>query len=57
MNPMSTMPTYEAESFSRWLVKATMNYFENPEVKKRFNAWKKERERDADRKADKSSDI
>lgn len=54
MNPMSTLPTYEAESFSRWLVKATESYFENPDVKKRFNAWRKERELNARGKMDNS---
>jgi hypothetical protein len=55
MNPISTLPTYEADSFSRWLVKATMNYFENPDVKKRFKEWKKERESNADRKNEESA--
>lgn len=57
MSPISTLPTYEAESFSRWLVKATESYFENPDVKKRFNAWRKERERNADRKADEGTAV
>lgn len=57
MNLMSTLPTYEAESFSRWLVKATEAYFEKPDVKKRFNAWKKERDRDAHREIDKSTTV
>ena len=43
MNELSTLPTYEAKSFMLWVAKATEAYFENPDVKERFEKWKKER--------------
>ena len=43
MAAISTLPTYETNSFARWVVKATERYFENPAVKRRFEGWKKER--------------
>ena len=39
MADLSTMPTYEARSFARWVAKATEEYFKNPEVKARFEQW------------------
>ncbi|MBQ8637113.1 MAG: hypothetical protein IJ423_05500 [Clostridia bacterium] len=50
MNELSTLPTYEAKSFMLWVAKATEAYFENPDVKRRFEEWKKERELNAHRK-------
>jgi len=44
MADISTLPTYEANSFCRWVAKATLAYFENPDVQARFEKWKKERE-------------
>ena len=44
MSELSTMPTYEINSFALWVAKATEAYFENPDVKKRFEEWKKEKE-------------
>lgn len=44
MGGISTLPTFEKNNFSRWVVKATMAYFENPGVKERFEKWKKEKE-------------
>ena len=43
MNELSTLPPYEAKSFMLWIAKATEAYFENPDVKRRFEEWKKER--------------
>jgi len=43
MNELSTLPTYEAKSFMLWVAEATERYFENPDVEKRFEKWKKER--------------
>lgn len=40
---ISTLPTFEANSFCRWVANATLAYFENPEVQARFEQWKKER--------------
>lgn len=43
MAEISTLPTYEINSFSRWVAKATLTYFENPDVQARFEEWKKEK--------------
>lgn len=51
MNELSTLPTYEAKSFMLWVAEATERYFENPDVKRRFEEWKKERELNAHRKS------
>ena len=45
MAPISTLPTFEMNSFARWVAEATERYFENSDVKKRFEEWKKEKER------------
>ena len=42
MSDLSTLPAYEAKNFMRWVAEATERYFENPEVKRRFEEWKKE---------------
>jgi hypothetical protein len=47
MSPLSTLPAGDSIVFSRWLAKTAEKYFEDPKVKKRFEAWKKERERNA----------
>lgn len=44
MADLSTMPTYELNNFARWLAKATEAYFNDPDVKIRFEAWQKEQE-------------
>lgn len=41
---IKTLPTYETNSFARWVARTVEKYFENPDVQKRFEAWKKERE-------------
>ena len=47
---MEQLPSYEAKSFALWVAKATEKYFENPDVKRRFEAWKEaERARTAER--------
>ena len=46
---IKTLPTYETNSFARWVAEATEKYFENPEVKRRFEEWKKEQELNARR--------
>lgn len=38
---MEQLPAYEAKSFARWVAEATEKYFENPDVKRRFEEWKK----------------
>ena len=43
MSAINTLPTYEAKSFMSWVAEATQAYFENPDVKERFEKWKKER--------------
>ena len=44
MSELSTLPTYEMNNFSRWVVKETLAYFENPDVQVRFEKWKRERD-------------
>jgi hypothetical protein len=44
MSELSSMPTWEMNRFALWAAKAAMAYLEDPEVKKRFDEWKKERE-------------
>ena len=46
MSELSTMPEYELNHFALWVAKATEAYFENPDVKRRFEEWKKERAAD-----------
>lgn len=48
MNEISTLPPYEAKSFMCWIAEATEAYFENPETKKRFEKWIKERKQDGE---------
>ena len=43
MSDITTLPTYEMNSFCRWVANATLAYFENPDVQERFEKWKKER--------------
>lgn len=50
MAAISTLPKYETNSFARWVAEATECYFENPDVKRRFEEWKKERESNVRRK-------
>ena len=40
---INTTPTYELNSFAWWVAKATEAYFKNPDVKRRFEEWQKER--------------
>lgn len=47
MADISTLPTYELNSFSRWVSNATLSYFENPDVQERFKKWKQERDAQA----------
>lgn len=44
MASITTLPTYEKNSFSRWVANATLAYFENPDVQERFEKWKSERD-------------
>ncbi len=44
MADISTLPTYEASSFCRWVANTTLAYFENPDVQERFKKWKQERD-------------
>ena len=43
MNELSTLPNYEAKRFMLWVAKAAESYFEDPDVKERFEKWKIER--------------
>ena len=44
MSELSTMPTYELNHFTLWIAKATEAYFQDPDVKRRYEEWQKERE-------------
>lgn len=44
MSTLSTLPTYDINNFARWVADATERYFENPDVKRRFEKWKREKE-------------
>ena len=57
MAAISTLPTYEINSFARWVAEATEQYFENPDVKRRFEEWKKERALNGCKKVDKSAAV
>ena len=42
---IKTLPEYEMRYFARWIARATEAYFENPDVKRRYEEWlKKENE-------------
>ena len=41
---IATLPEAEAKNFYRWVAKAAEKYFEDPEVQRRFEEWKKERD-------------
>lgn len=36
---VSTLPAYEQHYFCKWLVEATIAFFENPENKRDFEIW------------------
>ena len=38
---------YDEKRFCRWIVKATEAYFKQPGVQERYEAWLKEREKNA----------
>lgn len=44
MSELSTMPTYELDHFALWVAKATEAYFKSPDVQRRFEEWKRQRE-------------
>lgn len=52
MSELSTMPTYDLNRFALWVAKATEAYFQDPDVQKRFEEWKKEKERNQKIKSD-----
>jgi hypothetical protein len=39
------MPSFEMKQFARWVAQATERYFEDPDVKRRFEKWKAEKEK------------
>jgi hypothetical protein len=43
MSDLSSLPSYELKRFARWVAKATEKYFEDPEVKIRFEKWQSEK--------------
>lgn len=45
MSELETLPLREKYSFCKWLGKTVEKYFEDPEVQKRFEKWKEEKER------------
>ncbi len=40
---LKTLPPCDEYCFFKWLSEATQKYFEDPDVKARFEKWKKER--------------
>ena len=42
-SPLATLPEWEMKYFCRWVYRATEEYFKDPEVQKRFEAWQKEK--------------
>lgn len=47
MAAIQTLPKGDMDSFARWVVKATIAYFDDPDTKRRFEEWKKGRELNA----------
>ena len=47
---ITTLPTFEKNSFARWVADATEKYFENPEVQERFEKWKSEKDAQKNKK-------
>lgn len=47
---LAGVPAWEMKNFCRWLVKATEEYFKDPQVQARYEAWLKEREGEVDGK-------
>lgn len=45
MDELSALPPYEAKIFMLWAAKATEEYFKNPDVKRRFEEWMRQREK------------
>lgn len=54
VSELSTMPEYELRRFARWVAEATEAYFQNPDVKRRFEEWQNERNSNACRKQKRS---
>lgn len=46
INPMDTLPAFKAKSFYRWVARTVDKYFENPEVQRRYEIWKAERDKE-----------
>ena len=43
MNLLDNLPEYERNQFLRWIAEAALEHFKNPENQKRFEEWKKSR--------------
>ena len=56
MYDIDTLPEYEFNSFARWVIKATEEYFKDPEVQRRFKKWQKEK-REKEKKQKQESEV
>lgn len=42
---IKTLPTWELNNFYKYIAKATEEYMKDPENKRRFEIWKKDKDR------------
>ncbi len=42
MYDIKTLPSCEITSFARWIARTVEKYYEDPDVKRRFDEWDKE---------------
>ena len=45
MSEIRTLPKWELENFCKYIAEATEKYMQDPENKKRFEEWKKDKDR------------
>lgn len=48
MNILDNLPEYERNQFLRWIAEAAQEHFKNSENQKRFEEWKKSRNKQQD---------
>ena len=48
MNILESLPEYEKKQFIRWIAEAAQEHFKNSENQKRFEEWKKSRNKQQD---------
>lgn len=57
MSVLASMPAYETTAFLRWVAKAAESYFDDPDVKRRFEEWRKERKENREKNVSHDSKI